>query len=207
MRKRFPGSIIAGVVAMAGVSAVISACIMPACAQAPEASAIASDSALRTPWGEPDLQGIWTDETETPLERPANYANQEFFTATQQAELDKARAALPGKDKRAERGTEFDVSGSYNDVFKSHRRTGARTSMIVDPPNGRIPPLTLEAQKINAMDREFRLALLQATETCKIKYVTCNGGTYNPTPSPRRAEPAPRYNIARMNRHDNPEDG
>jgi hypothetical protein len=39
--------------------------------------------------------------------------------------------------------------------------------MIVDPPNGRIPPLTPEAQKVAAADREFRLALLQATETCK----------------------------------------
>jgi hypothetical protein len=209
MRKHLSDSIIAGAVALAGVT-VISVCIMPARAQAPEASAIASASALRTPWGEPNLQGIWADETETPLQRPAKYANQEFFTATQQAELDKARAALPGKDKRAERGTELDVSGSYNDVFKSHRRTGARTSMIVDPPNGLIPPLTPEAQKINAMDQEFRLALMQATETCKIKYVTCNGGTYNPTPSPRRADLPPRYNAANVgsiNRHDGPEDG
>ena len=47
--------------------------------------------------------------------------------------------------------------------------TGARTSLIVDPPNGRIPPLTPEAQKAAAADREFRLALLQATETCKNK--------------------------------------
>jgi hypothetical protein len=87
------------------------------------------------------------------LQRPAKYASQEFFTAAQRAELDEALAALAGKDKRAERGTELDVSGSYNDVFKSHRRTGARTSRIVDPSNGRIPPLTPEAQKINAMER------------------------------------------------------
>ena len=210
MRKHFSGSIIAGAIALAGVTAVISVCITPARAQAPEASAIAATSTLKTPWGEPDLQGIWTVETDTPLQRPAKYANQEFFTATQQAELDKARAALPGKDKRAERGTELDVSGSYNDVFKSHRRTGARTSMIVDPPNGLIPPLTLEARKINAMDQEFRLALMQATETCKIKYVTCAGGKYDPTPSPRRAEPPPRYlatTLGYINRHDGPEDG
>ena len=96
-------------------------------------------------------------------------------------------AALPGKDRRAERGTEFDVSGSYNDVFKSHRRTGTRTSMIVDPPNGRIPPLTPEAQKMAAAEREYRLALMQATETCKIRYPTCSEGKYDPTPSPRRS--------------------
>ena len=87
------------------------------------------------------------------------------------------------------------------------KRTGARTSMIVDPPNGRIPPRTPEADKIMAADREFRLALLQATETCKNKSVACNGGKYDPKPSARRAELPPRYNTARMNRFDGPEDG
>jgi hypothetical protein len=163
--------------------------------------------ALKTPWGESDLQGIWTDETDTPLERPAKYANQEFFTEAQRAELDAQRAALSGKDKRGERGTELDVTGSYNDVFISRKRSGVRTSRIVDPANGRIPPLTPEAQKTAAGERQYRLALMQATETCKIQYITCKGGKYDPTPSPRRAELPPRYNIARMNRHDGPEDG
>ena len=97
-------------------------------------------------------------------------------------------------DKREERGTELDVAGAYNAVFLSMKRTGARTSLIVDPPNGRIPPLTPEAQKTAAADREFRLALLQSTETCKTKSAACGGGKYDPTPSPRRAEPPPRYN-------------
>jgi len=65
---------------------------------------------LKTPWGEPDLQGLWTDETDTPLQRPAKYADQEFFTETQRAGLDVQRAALGGKDNRAERGTELDAS-------------------------------------------------------------------------------------------------
>ena len=67
------------------------------------------------------------------------------------------------------------------------KRAGARTSLIVDPPNGRIPPLTPEAQKLAAADREFRLALLQSTETCKNKSAACSGGKYDPTPSPRRS--------------------
>jgi hypothetical protein len=61
-----------------------------------------------------------------------------------------------------------------------------------------------------AADREFRLALLQSTETCKNKSPACNGGNYDPTPSPRRLEPPPRYdatNAAFINRHDGPEDG
>ena len=160
-----------------------------------------------TPWGEPDLQGIWTVESDTPLQRPAKYANQEFFTEAQRAELDRERSALLGRDKRVERGTELDVAGAYNAVFMSKKHTGARTSLIVDPPDGRIPPLTPEAQKIAAADRNFRLALLQATETCKAKSVACSGGKYDPAPSPRRADLPARYNTARMNRHDGPEDG
>jgi hypothetical protein len=177
--------------------------------QAPTASVTAPAAApvLKTPWGEPDLQGIWTDESDTPLQRPAKYAKQEFFTDAQRAELDKERSALLGRDRRVERGTELDVAGAYNGVFLSIKRTGARTSMIVDPPDGRIPAKMPEAQKIAAADQEFRLALLQATETCKTKSVACNGGKYDPRPSPLRAELPARYNTARMNRHDGPEDG
>jgi hypothetical protein len=162
---------------------------------------------LMTPWGESDLQGIWTIESDTPLQRPAKYASQEFFTEAQRQELDKERSTLLGRDKRVERGTELDVAGAYNAVFMSRKRTGARTSMIVDPPNGRIPPLTPQAEKAAAADRDFRLALLQSTQTCRAKSVACSGGKYDPTPSPRRADLAPRYNAGRINRHDGPEDG
>jgi hypothetical protein len=167
----------------------------------------ATSTALATPWGEPDLQGIWTVEFDTPLQRPAKYASQEFFTETQREKLDKERSALLGRDRRVARGTELDVAGAYNAVFMSKKRTGARTSLIVDPPDGRIPPLTPDAERIAAAEREFRLALLQATETCKAKSVACSGGRYDPTPSPQRAELPPRYNTARINRHDGPEDG
>src|ERR1700693_3384886 len=114
MREQFSGSVITGAIAAMGVGAVISVCIETARAQAPEASAIAAASTLRTPWGEPDLQGIWTEETDTPVQRPAKYADQEFFAAAQRVELDRQRAGLAGKDQRAERGTEVDVGGSYN---------------------------------------------------------------------------------------------
>jgi hypothetical protein len=89
----------------------------------------------------------------------------------------------------------------------SKKHTGPRTSLIVDPPDGRLPPLTPAAQKIAAAERDFRLALLQATETCRAKSIACAGGKYDPTPSPLRAEQPPRYNTGRMNRHDDPEDG
>jgi hypothetical protein len=207
MRDRFSGSMMTVAVAAAAVSAVISLPSTRTSAQAPAASVTAPASALKTPWGEPDLQGIWTDETDTPLQRSAKYANQEVFTEAQREELDKERMALLRRDRRVERGTELDVAGAYNALFMTQKRTGARTSMIVDPSNGRIPQLTPDAVKIAAADREFRLALLQATETCKTKSVACSGGKYDPTPSSRLADLPPRYNTARMNRHDGPEDG
>src|SRR6266446_1360917 len=204
MIERFSGSMI--VVAIAAAATVISASVDPVAAQAPAGSAAGPPLALKTPWGEPDLQGIWTEEFDTPFQRPPRYANQEFFTEEQRAELDKRRSALLGR-----LATERDLAGAYNlAVFTSVKRTGARTSLVIDPPNGRIPPQTAEAQKAAAADREFGLALLQATETCKTKAVQCNGGKYDPMPSPRRAEPPPRYfatNFGYINRHDGPEDG
>jgi hypothetical protein len=204
MRDRF--SIITVAIAAAAAGAVISVSVTPTQAQAPTASGTAPAAAQKTPWGEPDLQGIWTDESDTPMQRPARYANQEFFTEAQRAELDRLRSELPSRDRRAERGTEADVAGAYNAVFTPMKRTGARTSRIVDPPNGRLPPLTPEIQKLAAAERAFRVALLQSTETCKNKENACNGGKYDPAQSPRFAELPPRYNTARMNRHYGPED-
>ena len=206
MRDSFLSTTMAVAIPAAAVCALILASITSTSAQAHVNVPTALSPILKTPWGEPDLQGIWSVETETPLQRPRRYANQEIFTEAQREELDKFRAELKGKDKREARGTELDVSGSYNEVFRSRKPTGTRTSLIVDPPDGRIPPLTNEARKALAADREFRLALLQATETCKIKWASCNGGKYDPTASPRFAERPPHYNTQLINRNDGPED-
>jgi hypothetical protein len=186
--------------------AAISVSIELGAAQAQSVSAAASAPAPKTPWGEPDLQGIWTEEFDTPFQRPAKYANQEYFTEAQRAEIDLTRSELLGK-----RANDREYAGAYNlAAFTTIKRTGPRTSLIVDPPNGRIPPLTEAAQKAAAADREYRLALLRATETCKANLAQCRGGTYDPVPSPRRAEPPPRYlasNGGRINRYDGPDDG
>src|SRR5262245_20561198 len=107
MRERFASSII--VAAITTADAALSLSVAPALAQASADTAPAAAASLETPWGEPDLQGIWTYESDTPLQRPARFANQEFFTEEQQAELDRERAALLARDKRAGRGTETDV--------------------------------------------------------------------------------------------------
>ena len=197
MGNRFSGSI-ATVAIAAAASATTAASITPTSAQAPAVSS----ASLKTLWGEPDLQGIWTDEFDTPLQRPAKYANQELFTAAQRAELDQVRSAILNR-----RATERDANNGYNGaVFFSTKRTGARTSKIADPPNGRLPPLTPEAQKAAATDREFRLALVQSTNTCKNQLPGCAGWKYDPATSSRRAETPPRYITGRINRNDGPED-
>ncbi len=198
MRDRFSGSIVTTAIAAAIVSVVSSVSFTQTAAQAPAVSS----STLKAPWGEPDLQGIWTDEFDTPLQRSPRYASQEFFTEQQRADLDKERGAILTRF-----ATEREINGAYNAAtFFSTKRTGARTSKIVDPPNGRFPPLTPEAQKRFAAEREYRLALVRSTDTCKDKLPGCAGGTYDPSPSPRRTEAPPRYNTARMNRNDGPED-
>ena len=179
-----------------------------------------ASKALATPWGEPDLQGIWTSDGEIPLQRPARYANREFFTDEERAELDKQRATAIGREaaeSRRNRGSEQDVGGAYNAaIFTTHKPTGRRTSLIVDPPDGRLPLLTPDAQKRRAAMHDYQLALMQATDVCKNKLPGCEGGTYGP-PSPKRAETPPFYvTVAAaggggggggaINRADNPED-
>jgi hypothetical protein len=202
MGNRFSGSMITAAIA-AAASAAIAVSITAASAQAPAGPGAAQKApALKTAWGEPDLQGIWTDETETPLQRPAKYANQEFFTEAQRAELDRVRTGIVTR-----RATDVNANNGYNGaVFFSMKRTGVRTSKIADPPNGRIPPLTPAAQKAAAADRDFRLALIQSTDTCKKQLPGCAGWKYDPATSPRRAEVAPRYITRAMNRNDGPED-
>src|SRR6267143_6074687 len=130
--------------------------------------------APKTPWGEPDLQGLWTIERLVPLQRPAGITR-EFYTEEEIAALDVQRSqkSVFGNAVRQKRGSEADVSGAYNAVFTSQRPTGRRTSMIIDPPDGKIPPLTPEAQKRQATLREYERALMQNTLVCKDKLPGC----------------------------------
>jgi len=99
----------------------------------------------RTPWGDPDLQGSWSNATTTPLERPAKYAGREFLTDAERAAQDSQTEI--GRDKRAAPGTAEDVAGAYNASWWEWGRADGRTSLIYDPPDGRIPQLTPEGQK------------------------------------------------------------
>ncbi len=160
---------------------------------------------LRTTWGDPDLQGIWTTNYDTPLERPARYADREFFTEEERAAIDSERARLLGQyRRRSPRGTEQDVGGAYDaTIFLTHKHLGRRTSLIIDPPDGRLPALTPAAQRRRDAINEYNQALLQATDACKQGRPGCP--PYGP-PSPRRDEVPPHYLTVEVNRSHNPED-
>lgn len=158
-----------------------------------------------TTWGHPNLEGIWLDVYDTPFQRAPEFADREFATAEERAERDQARMGSSGRNRRVTRGSQQDVAGAYNAVYTSAKPAGPRTSLVVDPPNGRIPELTKEAQRQNVVQREWRLMLLRNTETCQYEARACAGGEYGP-PSPHRYDVAPFYNTNRMNRHDGPED-
>jgi hypothetical protein len=105
-------------------------------AQAPRAGARPPAPAAKTAWGDPDLQGIWTSSGVTPMERPAAFAGREALTDEEVARLNKedaARVDLPPRPGDP---------GAYNDFWFDRGRRTNQTSMIVDPPDGRFPPLT-----------------------------------------------------------------
>ena len=213
---------LAGIVVMAGLIGLTQ---LPKAVQSVNAQ---SEEAVPGPvpataWGDPDLEGIWTRDSEEPLQRPSSFKDKEFFTDEERADLDRRRAEIIARDASRERratngrGTaEQDVGGAYNaEIYTSHLRLGRRTSMIVDPEDGRLPDLSARAKAEMAALIEFSLALKQATEVCQNAIPACRGGEYIPTPSPRRVETPPYYITSRnglpggggvISRSDGPED-
>ncbi len=110
--------------------------VIPAPA-AGQGTAAGAWSAPQTAWGDPDLQGVWTNATTTPLERPDDLGDQVVLTGEEWA----ARNAVSGlsDDRRPE--IEGDV-GFYNDFWLEQGQLNERTSWIIDPPNGKLPALT-----------------------------------------------------------------
>ena len=157
-----------------------------------------------TAWDHPNLEGIWLDVYTTPFERLVELGERELFTAEERAARDQARMVSPGRNRRGADGRQ-DVAGAYNAVYTSAKPAGPRTSLVVEPRDGRIPAFTPQAQRQNEVQRDWRLMLLRNTETCRSGARGCAGGEYGP-PSPRRFDVAPFYNTGRMNRHDGPED-
>jgi hypothetical protein len=112
----------------------------------------------RTPDGHPDFQGTWTTSTLTPLERPAEFADKPILTE-QEAKNYETRLLTEGNRDRRDGGVDADLGRAYNEFWYdrgSHVVQTRRTSLIIDPPNGKIPALTPEAQKRQAALAEYR---------------------------------------------------
>ncbi len=112
----------------------------------------------RTPDGHPDLQGVWDSASLTPLQRPAELGAKEFYTEQEAAAYEKKRVQDLNRDRR-DGSAEADLGRSYNELFYDRGTKLARTrrtSMVIDPPDGRIPPMTPEARaKFQAAQARF----------------------------------------------------
>ncbi|MCY4074849.1 MAG: hypothetical protein OXH04_05405 [Acidobacteria bacterium] len=104
--------------------------------------------APRTAWGDPDLQGMWSSSGATPMERPAEYQGRERLTDEEVARLrgeiaDRDEQLAQADARRTEAGGNV---GAYNNFWMERGARSNRTSMLVDPPDGRFPPLTEAGQ-------------------------------------------------------------
>jgi hypothetical protein len=122
------------------------------------AASLSAQSPSRTPDGHPDLQGIWNFSSLTPLERPAQFADKPVLTEAEAAEF--IRQTLERNDADRRRDTaEADVAQAYNNAWYDRgTRVVAtkRSSLIIDPPDGRIPSLTASGQAVAAARAEAR---------------------------------------------------
>ena len=121
----------------------------------------AAQTAPRTAWGQPDLGGIWDFRTITPMQRPEALADKEFLTAEEAANLEQEAVDRDIRlwDRAARRTEAGGNVGGYNNFWMDQgtRTIGTRrTSLVVDPPNGRIPDLTAGGQRMADARREYR---------------------------------------------------
>ena len=139
--------VIAFLSAVAVVVAVVSLAAVPAVAQ--------------TAWGQPALQGVWDFRTITPMERPEDLADKEFLTEEEAAQLDQEAVARDVRLwEQAARRTEAGGNVcAYNNFWmdRGTRTIGTRrTALIIDPPNGRYPPMTPKGQRCADARRDDR---------------------------------------------------
>ncbi|MGE3704865.1 MAG: hypothetical protein AB7I13_06300 [Vicinamibacterales bacterium] len=142
------GCVVVAAMAAVGVSAQ----------SGPAAAAGAAGKAYRaprTPWGHPDLQGVWNNGTSTPLERPAELGEREFLT---DEELQERSEEIATRAERRPDSKVADVELAYNNEWWDRGKPLKRTSLIIDPANGRLPTLTDEGKQRVAARQAARQA-------------------------------------------------
>jgi hypothetical protein len=135
--------------------------------------AVAQAQTARTPWGDPDLQGSWSNATLTPLQRPAELKDKEFFTAAEAKAYVRQRLAAGSADENIEEDKAAGNVGSYNDAWTDRGNDivpTRRTSLIIEPKNGRVPPFTAEAQR--QFERDKAYAAAHPADTPEDRYLT-----------------------------------
>jgi hypothetical protein len=123
-------------------------------------------TAPRTADGHPDLQGIWSNASITPFERPKEFAGKEFFTRQEAAAFTTTTLNQSNRDRRGATSQE-DVNGAYNEAWFDRGTvllSNLRTSIVVDPPDGRVPALTPEAREAAAARAAIQRRLPEGPE-------------------------------------------
>jgi len=137
-------SILIGILAVMPLTPVMGQSRKPV-AKAAAKTAANPPAVPKTPWGDPDLQGVWNDSTSTHLQRPGAIGAKDVLSDAEAAEFQEQLAGDLSRDRRDGVGTEADVGRAYNEHWMDARHlkitADRRTSLIVDPPDGRIPPL------------------------------------------------------------------
>jgi hypothetical protein len=113
-----------------------------------EAAALKNWKVSRTPWGDPDLRGVWHLATYTPLQRPPHLANKPFYT--EEEAVAAFKRAVEADAEVDPRTVHYDWKEYSMDAWQGGARPNLRTSLIVDPPDGRLPPLTDAAKQRQA---------------------------------------------------------
>lgn len=111
----------------------------------------------RTPWGDPDLQGLWNYGTNTPLQRPPGYADREWLTEEEVLAANLESATFATSERRSKLTAQYDLSLNFNQFWWDLGVSTGRTSLITNPADGRLPPLTPHRQAYEATPEAQRL--------------------------------------------------
>jgi len=173
------------------VIALLSLAAASIAGQTPATRSTTGRTAFRTAWGDPDLQGVWNYAAGTPLERPAEFAGKPVMTDEELTRAERQIRERSNMDRRDGVGTEADVSREANEFWFTRRPAilDRRTSLITDPPDGKLPPLTPEAKQRQAVAAAARRDRGPAdsyedrnlTERCIMR--EANGPPILPTPN------------------------